>query len=132
MEISKVTGAVTPVEPSSDTVTPSTDQGADTGSTSQSETATKPTQQAGAKPDGSNGSQDKQEATEPHDHDHDHEESNTETLPTTGHTHSGTEATTQHTHTHTDAKVDPATVWVVVGLIAVTMVGAFFAVRKKH
>lgn len=139
LEISKVTGEVTPVEPSSDAVAPSADQGADKnpGSTSQSETATKPTQQASTKPTSSvNNSpeQDKPEATVPHDHDHDHdhdhEDSNKVSTATTGHSH--TEQPGQDAHTHTGAKIDPAIAWVVVGLIALTLVGAFFAVRKKQ
>ena len=144
LEISKVTGEVTPVEPSNETVAPSADQEADENPSrqtdskdpSQSVNATKPSQQASTKPSSSVNSssqeQDKQEATSPHDHDHGHEDSNKVSTATTGHTHSGTEATEQHEHTHTAAKVDPATVWVVVGLIALTLVGAFFAVRKKQ
>ena len=124
LEISKLTGDVTPIEPSDEHETPTadgdkvpskeTDPGKQTGATNSSgQVVTKPS-----------GYQNEQEETAP-THEHSHEGA----TASTGHTHSDSEDTS---HDHTGEKTDPAVVWTVVGLIAVTMAGAFFAIRKKQ
>lgn len=133
LEISKVTGEITPVEPSDESVTPSASQDAhkhpsqdtqpDAKDPSKQSVATKPGGQVATKPNGP------QEQTPQENVPHDHDHSNEGTAATTGHTHSESE---ESGHDHTGEKLDPAVVWAVVGLIALTMVGAFFAIKKKQ
>lgn len=144
LEIS-VSGEVKPIETSTGNLSPTANQNTDknpskgeqynpgqpsnaTKPNAQASSATKPNEQPNGATKPQPQEQDKQEGNLPNDHDHTHEEN--DTIPE--HTHSGGEQSGQSEHSHTGAKVNPATVWVVVGLIALTFVGAFFALRKKQ
>ena len=124
LEISKVTGEITPVEPSNESVTPSADSDKAPSKETESKDPNKQTaatNSAGQVVTKPSGHQNEQEATAP-THDHSHEG----TTAATGHAHSE-----DTSHDHTGGKSDPAVVWTVVGLIAVTMAGAFLAIKKK-